>query len=124
MKAQVAIEFLLIALAATFILVGLLTVLLHTQGDALSDADAQALSNAADVVQQELLLAAQVRDGYSRTVTLPIARYQDYSTTHTNTTVTLSSGDRSYTRDTPPYIGTIDGYTMTITKDQGVIRIS
>lgn len=125
MRAQVAIEFLLVAGIASLILVGLLTTLLHSQSQATSEATNQALSNAADRLQEEFLLAAQVRDGYQRTFTLP-ARVagQDYTVSQTNNSITLQAHPWTQSRQTPAFQGTINPPQVTITKQAGVISVS
>ena len=125
MKAQVAIEFLIIAMLAIFILAGLLVTLLHTQQDISSQTSNQALSNIADQLQQELLLATQVRDGYTRTFELPAsAANQPYTINQSNTTFTLHISQYTQTRRVPPFNGTITPPTITVTKRQGVISVS
>ena len=125
MRAQVAIEFLATATIALIMLVGILYAVLYAQQTANIDAEQAALERVADDLQQEILLAAQVRDGYTRTFSLQAKVInQAYTATQYPDGFSLQSTNAQVTRKTPAYTGVLNLPDITIQKEAGVIVLS
>jgi hypothetical protein len=81
----------------------------------------EALNDIGYQVQDELLLAASVLDGYERNFTLPtLADRFDYTLTNDETSLTLASGPASVTYPLPEVTGTFQKGRNVLRKDGGL----
>jgi hypothetical protein len=122
-RAQFIIEFLILLVFA--VLVG--TIYLFLTGALASDEGARqhllAVDDLGYRIQDELLLAATMRDGYERMFVLPpsVSRFT-YSVTSDGTSITLHSGRIERTYPTPTFSGTFALGNNTISK-RGAITV-
>jgi len=130
---QVAIEFLiLIAIAFGVILTFLIAVLSFSEGNTKMKAY-QEMDDMGKALQQEFLLAAQLEDGYTRKINLPltanggsydislgIANYTN--TTHGYILITYQSNELFYL--IPPVTGNITRGDNVLVKNNGTLRIN
>ena len=96
-QAQVAIEFMVLLMMSAFIIMSLLVSLSVVSGRKQMQQSYEALKDMGKAVQQEMILAAQVNDGYQRDFYLPpqVGRY-DYVMATGNAS---SSGGSYFTID-------------------------
>ena len=122
-----SLEFLLIMGFSTFMLVVFLIIGVHQLNEASTQRDLSEVLDIANSVQQELLTAASVSDGYRRVFTLPqeignqpytigLANGTDYSV------ITFETAKRRYSVRTPQCNGTILRGANAITKTNGSLR--
>lgn len=124
MKAQVALEYVTVTGFALILVTGLLYTALHVQQTTNDQAAQQALTNIADTLQQELLLAASVHDGYTRTFSLPPdAAGTAYWIDAYNNSFTAHIPGYSQPRRAPAYSGAPAPGSNTITKTNNTITI-
>ena len=127
MRAQVAFEFMVMAGFAVLLLTGVVSGLYYAHTRATVDASNQALERIADEIQQEFILADQLREGYTRTFVVDqTARGESYVVEQTNNSFTLRSDHSSQTRRTPAFSGVISPPEITVQKhaDQEVLVVS
>lgn len=123
-KGQFAMEF--IMMMAFAIVVSML--FLSASGGLLAERSedwrTRELNEIGYLIQDELILAAQVTDGYTREFFLPekAGRFP-YALTSGTSTVTLTSGQTILTFDIPAILGTVHKGTVTISK-QGNITVT
>jgi uncharacterized protein (UPF0333 family) len=109
LRGQVAVEFsFMVMLALIFFVVALVIVGFYIEKSA-SEQGVAALQDEGAKVQQELLLAAAVEDGYQRTLTLPATLGGlQYTVSNTPTMLTLTLHDGTvYNREIPQVAGSI-----------------
>ena len=126
-RAQVTIEFsFMVMLAFIFFAIALVVIgfyiqkTSHEQGIAL-------LQDEAARLQQELLLASSVEDGYERNISIPLnLNGLQYSISNTNNMLTLSLADgTTYNKEIPPVVGTFwQPGINTICKTNGTIQLN
>ena len=125
MRGQMSIEF--IAMVAMAILVGI-SFLAITNSSLASVGDAQRLEIINDLgysIQDEIILATTVEDGYMRTFTIPNRADRFIYNLSTSTTgVTLTSGYLTITYAIPQITGTFAKGANTIQKINGEIIVS
>ncbi|RME30976.1 hypothetical protein D6789_04085 [Candidatus Woesearchaeota archaeon] len=122
-RAQITLEFtLMLGLAMTFLIVILLIVNSYA-GAYRSTLQEEELQEWTGFLKRELLLAASVRDGYTRHFSLP-ARIQGQLYTVNNTgagiAVILDDG-RMHSTTTPAFVGTFGPGDNTLKKRGGVL---
>ncbi len=124
-RAQIAMEYLSVMVIATIMLVGYL-VLVGTIQQRGQDAQARAdATEVADQLQAALILAAEVHDGFSQNITLPLDfEGQPYTVEAANQSIVVHVLGASAYRRTPPYTGSPKPGSDFITKRAGVITIS
>ncbi len=124
-RAQVAVEFVfMIMLVLIFLVVILVIVHAHIQRSQ-SEKRVAAMKELAVMVQEELLIAGGVNDGYQRLITLPSTiRGEEYSVSNTPSllTITLANG-QSYGIPIPRVNGTIMKGENLILKVNGELRV-
>ena len=125
-RAQVALEFvsyLIVALVVVIVLVAVSARFLSRSYDSLALRDAQALASS---LQEELLTAAQVREGYHRVLEVPLLLRHgaSYSLSSTNDSLTVTHGSLTVTLRTPPLHGSLEKGKNVISHEQGVLFIS
>ena len=123
-KGQMAIEFIMMMAAA--IIVG--SLFLYSAYGLLADRTEEeritALNDLGYAIQDELILAQTVSDGYERTFTVPtLAGRFTYALTSLPGAVTLQSGRTTITYPTPAFTGVIAKGANTIAKD-GAITVT
>ncbi len=124
--AQVALEFsLMVMVAFLFLGVILIVFLVHLE-QAQDRAVEFALKETALLVQQELLLAAGLEDGYRRNFTLPFdVAGQPYAIAEDGEVLTLALSDgRSWSARHPLVTGAFTHGTNIIRKQDGVIHVN
>lgn len=124
MKGQFAMEF--IMMLAMAILIGM-TFLVAAAGVLTDRSEEQRIAALNDVgyaLQDEVILATTVSDGYRRTVVVPEqADRFTYTLSAGQTWVTLSSGSTTITYQLPPVTGAFQKGENTIAKD-GTVTVS
>lgn len=129
-KAQVAIEFLLLLSLSFFVVIALLAAVLSVSKTDTSIKVYTDLDDLGKSLQQEVLLASQMEDGYVRRINLPetvngadynvsighAASYNDYIS------LTYDTIDIYYI--IPPTNGTFSKGTNYIKKNDGALRVS
>jgi hypothetical protein len=97
-RAQTALEFLILTGFMLFIFTAFFFVIKERSAVATEQIHYQELAAIGDIISQEVTLAAQVRDGYNRTFTLPYtAGEEPYTITlPSQTEVDLRSRDSQY----------------------------
>ena len=124
MRAQIAVEYVMIVALAFVVAVGYLLVISNVQKRTIDDAEQSETERIAGMIQGEIILAAQVKDGYERTFDLPDKiRDQDYIILSSNDSVRVVFKTRIAHRLTPLHNGTISPGENTITKKDGIITI-
>lgn len=125
MRAQVAIEYVLIAMAATFVLTALLVTAQSLNQQAQRSLQEEALEDIANQLQEEILLAASLRDGYNRSVQLPVrANKQPWDFAKTHDGFELSTSTHQTSRRTPEFFGEPTSTRITITKQNSEVYVS
>ena len=120
-RAQIAIEYVFVQGFALLILIGLLTTLLAVQSRTNEDIASQQAEDIAAQIQQELVLASSVHNGYERTVVLPAnIQGQDYSIELAASAVYVRVGDYNAIQPIPSVNGTMSPGENTITNTGGV----
>jgi hypothetical protein len=108
MKAQIVLEFLLIISLAVIIGVMYIAVGTHIFVDVNEQQRVAALNDVGYLIQDEVVLAASVEDGYTRTFVLPQkADRFTYTITNSNTSVTLASADVTLSYPLPMLSGNL-----------------
>lgn len=122
MRGQVVIEFMIlicIAVLLGVVYLGIGNELLH---DTSEQQRVEALNALGYTIQDEIILATTVEDGYRRTLTLPDkADRFVYNITNDETTVTLSSGEVTIVYDIPRIDGTFVQGGNLISKNGGIM---
>ena len=125
MRAQVALEYVTMTGFALILVIGLLYTALAVQQRTNRQAGQEELQNIANELQQELLLAASVHDGYTRTFELPEqAASFDYWISNYSSSFTVHMTGYSEQRRTPPYTGAPGPGENTLTKVNGSIAFT
>ncbi len=124
--AQVTMEFTILVGLAFLFLLGMLVAVQSYAASYRASLEAEELGQWVAVLRRELLLAASVRDGYTREVQLPSTiKGTSYTINNTDGSVTLTLTDgRSATQLTPDYTGSFHPGTNTIRKRQGIITVT
>lgn len=124
-KSQISAEFFVLLGMAFIIAIAFQLVSLDQLNDFRLKNENDAVKDAALKIQKELLIAANVEDGYVRTFTLPSKLNQiDYSLITQNSTVTVTSKNSIYTVSIPNSIGILVKGANKINKTGGVIYIN
>jgi len=125
MKGQIAVEFSIMVMLA-FVFLGVVLIISLFYLERAHDQRLQrGVEDVADQAQQELLLAAAVEDGYTRTFTLPdTIDGSSYDLSNTATTLTIEADDVIYNRDIPNVTGSLGKGTNTVRRIDGAIIIS
>jgi hypothetical protein len=122
-RGQFILEFMiLIALA---IIVGTMYVALSTQllADTSEDQRVRALNDVAFMIQDELILAESVDDGYMRNISVPDkADRFAYTLSYTTNSLELRSGNTILTYSLPPFNGSLQKGTNVIRRN-GVLTV-
>jgi hypothetical protein len=125
MRAQIAVEFsFMMMLSFVFLVVGLVIVAFYLEATS-KDRVQMLLQDEAVALQQELLLAASVQDGYQRTVAVPdtLDGYP-YAIANTGNLVTLTLPDgTNYNKEIPIVTGTLVKGPNRVRKLAGAIII-
>jgi hypothetical protein len=124
-RAQIAIEFIIIMAMA--IIIGML--FLASAADLFTrESEKQRITALNDVgyrIQDELILATTVTDGYERTFTVPSrADRFTYTVVSDAEAITLHSGSVIITYSLPAYTGSVQKGSNTITKINGTVSVS
>jgi hypothetical protein len=126
MKAQISLEFLLTMGIGVALLVGFLWIGSYQLDTTLDEWRARSIDDAAASIQQELITAQRVQDGYSRTFALPRRlSNQDYTITMEAagafSVVTLRTPGTALSVRTPHCNGTLQPGTNTLRKDNNTL---
>ena len=125
MKGQLAMEF-VIMMAVAFIIGGLfLAVLLIMFRDVSEEQRVAALNDVGFMIQDELILATLVEDGYQREFTIPTkADRFPYTISNTASGVTLKSSGVTITYPIPNITGGVTQGDRIVTKQDGKVTIT
>ena len=117
-SAQIFFEFLIMLVVMLFIGMVYLATTRQLFIDVSEEQRATALSDVGYTIQDELIAAMGVEDGYHRVFTVPEkADRFSYTLTSDATSVSLTSGSMTMTFDLPVYVGNISKGMNAITKD-------
>jgi electron transfer flavoprotein alpha subunit len=121
MRAQVLLEFLFILALALTIGITYLALSADLFHDRSEQQRTAVLNDVGFQIQDELLLAASVEDGYARNFTIPLmADRFDYSITNDATSVTLTSGLTTITYSLPAFAGNLSKGTNMVKKNGNI----
>ena len=124
-KAQISAEFFVFIGIAFLMAIAFQLASLDQINDFRLKNENDAVKDAALKIQKELLIAANVEDGYSRAFTMPDKINQiDYSLTTQNSTVAVTSKNSIYEVSIPNSVGILVKGTNRINKTGGVIYIT
>lgn len=124
-KGQIAIEFLIIMGFATLILVSYLWLAGYLTSQSSQEAMRTSAQSIALDVQQHILTASSVRDGYRSSFFLPGETEQGVVVVTNGTQdVTVVVGSQNAVVNTPDYQGFFQPGENNITKQSGVVRIN
>ena len=125
MKAQVSLEFIIFTALGIFIVIGLAAVAINYVTATLQDEAATQASDLASVIQQELITASEMHQGYHHELDLPaLLKRNDYTITNTDTDFTITQAGLTITLNTPPINGTLIKGTNIINTENGTITIT
>ncbi|MCF7871938.1 hypothetical protein K9L97_02795 [Candidatus Woesearchaeota archaeon] len=129
-KAQIALEFILLSILGFFIL---FTTIIALGSFSAQKTQEKIMIEAEDLgrsIQQELLIAADLQDGYQRTINIP-EQIEDKKIQITTGTTTIDTGYFTFTLDqielyyeTPKITGTLKTGDNQITKTNNTITIT
>lgn len=129
-KAQIAMEFILLIAIAFFIVAALLASILSLSEDNTRMKAYQDMDDLGKSLQQEFLLAAQLEDGYTRTINMPLTM----NGVHYNATIGQSNPTNSYLMleyDSaesfyliPPVVGNFTYGNNYLRKNNGSLRLN
>ena len=124
-KAQISAEFFVFLGLAFIIAVAFEIASVKQLNDFRIQKENDAVKDLALKLQKELLIAANVEDGYVRSFEIPDKLDSiDYSLTTQNSTITVRSGNSFYLVAVPKVFGNVSKGTNKINKTGGVIYIN
>jgi len=124
-RAQIALEFAMMVMLAFIFLTVILVIVGYHVERAQKERRIAALQDEARTIQEELLLAASVPDGYERNLTLPERLDgEQYTVTNSEQTLTLTLEETILNEEIPPVSGTFVKGANTIRKRDGIISIT
>lgn len=124
-NAQSAFEFLLLVGVVFFAMVILVAAFYSNIAKLRGERDFFVAKDTAFIIQNELVLANQVEDGYSRSFFLPERLDgQQYSLTTSNNSLTITTQKASYSVRIPQVEGTIAKGMNNITKTNNVVSLN
>ena len=120
-RGQLALEFIIMTAFAVIIGMAFLTLTYDTLSDSVERERILAMNEMGYMLQDELILAASVRDGYTRNITIPdrLGRFA-YQMNSFEGGLTLTSGPVKITYPVPVVAGTFVMGPNVITKDGGI----
>ncbi|MFC1768667.1 hypothetical protein ACFLZX_02790 [Nanoarchaeota archaeon] len=125
LRAQSAMEFLVLAGILLFILLVMLAVVSHQTSIVNQNRDTIVVEDIVAKIQKEINLAARVSDGYSRSFYLPSKVGKlDYSINIIGGEVIIDTGGQTYSRKVPPVVGNITKGNNVIRKNNETIYIN
>lgn len=123
-RAQFALEYLFIHGFALLLLIGLLSTTLVVESRASQDAREQQAESIASQIQQEILIASSVRDGYQREILLPANIHSHpYEIEISPTAVFVSVDDYQAVRTIPTITANMSPGRNVISKQSGEVII-
>lgn len=123
-RAQIALEYLFVHGFALLILIGLLSTLVYIQSQSKQDVRIQQTEELAQRLQQEILLANSVHEGYVRVIRLPASiDSQPYEVELADTAVFVRIAGYEAIRSIPSVNGTLSVGENTIQNIQGTVHI-
>ncbi|MAG91134.1 hypothetical protein CMO83_00490 [Candidatus Woesearchaeota archaeon] len=124
-KSQVSNEFFIFVGLAFIIAIGFTVASLDQLNDFRIEEESEAVADLAFKLQRELLLAANVEDGYVRVFEIPDKLERiNYSLATHNSTLTVQSKNSLYIVPIPNSVGNLSKGTNIINKSGGVIYIN
>ncbi len=124
-RAQYALEFVIMVSFGLIIGLIFMSVLAASLYDSSEEQRRSSLNDIGYHIQDELILASMVEDGYKRNISLPQkADRFTYTITSTPYGVTLGSGNQKLFFPTPEFSGGFSKGNIRITKEEGVITVS
>ena len=124
-KAQISAEFFVLLGLAFLIALAFELASIDQLNDFRARKESESVKDLALKLQKELLIAANVEDGYVRIFTIPDELNNiNYSLTTQNSTITVQSKNSLYIVAMPKAVGSINKGTNTINKTGGVIYIN
>ena len=124
-KAQVSAEFLIFVGMAFLIAIAFEAASLSQLKDFRDRKEAEAVRDMALKIQKELIIAANVENGYSRTFDLPDRlELINYSITTQNLTVTVESKNGFFIVHIPNSVGNVTKGTNHISKTGGIVHVN
>ena len=124
-KAQISAEFFVLLGLAFLIAIAFELASIDQLNQFRMGKESEAVKDLALKLQKELLIAANVEDGYVRIFTIPDELNNiNYSLTTQNSTITVQSENSLYIVSMPKAVGSINKGTNTINKTGGVININ
>src|SRR3989344_3893912 len=125
LKAQMSAEFFVFVGLAVLIAIAFEIISLGQLNDFRLQKENEAVKDLALKLQQELLVASTVEDGYVRTFQIPDnIENINYSLSTQNSTITVKSKNAFYIVSIPRAIGRVGKGANTINKTNGVIYIT
>lgn len=124
-RAQTSFEFLILVGVALAALLLFASLSLRNLTELQNEKDFLLIREAATAIHTELVLAAQVEDGYTRSFAIPgTINNKEYDIVVVNETLTLSSAKATYFARIPQFSGTLNKGQNTVTKIDGQIRVN
>ena len=124
-KAQISAEFFVLLGLAFLIAIAFEFASLDQLNDFRIKKENEAVKDLGLKLQQELLIAATVEDGYARTFTIPDTLDRiNYTLTTKNSTITVESAHGRFIVSIPKAVGNVSRGANTINKTGGVIYIN
>lgn len=124
-KSQISVEFYIFLGLSFLIAIAFAIASLEQLNDFRVQQESDAVKDLALKLQQELLVAATVEDGYVRTFQIPVNLDSiNYSLTTQNSTIAVQSKNAFYIVLIPTAIGNISKGTNRINKTGGVVYIN
>ncbi|MBS3105717.1 hypothetical protein J4234_05660 [Candidatus Woesearchaeota archaeon] len=125
LKAQMSAEFFVFVGLAVLIAIAFEIISLGQLNDFRLQKENEAVRDLALKLQQELLVASTVEDGYVRTFQIPDSiEIINYSLSTQNSTITVKSKNSLYIASLPKVVGNVSKGANTINKTGGVIYIN
>ena len=125
LKAQMSAEFFVFVGLAVLIAIAFEIISLGQLNDLRLQKENEAVRDLALKLQQELLVASTVEDGYVRTFQIPDSiEIINYSLSTQNSTITVKSKNSLYIASLPKVVGNVSKGANTINKTGGVIYIN
>jgi hypothetical protein len=123
-RGQSSVEFLLLFGSLFFIFIMILSVFYYYNKIQYRNRDYESLEDLAHMIDMELVLAANVEDGYERTFEIPgKIGARDYTLECVNRDLTVKLGEYEYSLIVPDFTGNLSKGKNTISKQGGIVYI-
>lgn len=124
-RAQIALEFIIFTMMGIFVVLILIGIGGRLTLQELSTQGSQEAQGLANMLQEELIIAAQVQPGYHRIIEIPATlRRGEYAISNTEDAITIQKEGVTITLKTPPLNGTLVKGRNVISNDQETLSIT